>query len=67
MRPGGGDLLSRAFVVLGAVAAAFAAPIISVLWMVIALNFLLGRTREHPILDVRDVLYACYHGMDAPL
>jgi hypothetical protein len=37
-----------AFVVLSAVAAAFAAPIISVLWMVIALNFLLGRRENIP-------------------
>jgi hypothetical protein len=37
-----------AFVVLIAIAAAFAVPIISVLWMVIALNFLLGQRENIP-------------------
>jgi hypothetical protein len=37
-----------AFIVLGAAAAAFVAPIISVLWMVIALNFLLGQRENIP-------------------
>jgi hypothetical protein len=37
-----------AFVVLGAIAAAIAAPIISVLWTLVALNFLLGRRENIP-------------------
>jgi hypothetical protein len=37
-----------AFVVLGAIAAAIVAPVISVLWTVVALNFLLGRRENIP-------------------
>jgi hypothetical protein len=37
-----------AFVVVSAIVGAFAAPIISVLWIVIALNFLLGRRENIP-------------------
>jgi hypothetical protein len=37
-----------ALVVLGAIAAAVAAPVIGVLWVVVALNFLLGRRENIP-------------------
>ena len=37
-----------ALVVLGAIAAAIVAPVISVLWTVVALNFLLGRRENVP-------------------
>jgi hypothetical protein len=39
---------ATAFVVLGAIAAAIAAPVISVLWTVVALNFLLGQRESIP-------------------